>query len=138
MLLLSHAHKAPRLLRVDLHWLPIERKIATISHSVVTGTAPPYLSFLLEVELYIPSRTLRPSADNRVLRIPQRCKIFKDSGTFLSLVPPSGTISVSLCDRLKLCLLSFTSPRSLRCAVLVDIDIGILKEAKPYLLLHQE
>ena len=93
-----HACKTPRLL-VDLHWLPIERrieyKIATISYSVITGTAPPYLSFLLEVELYIPPRTLRSSADNREFRIPQRCKIFKDSEDF-SFVGPSVWNSLSI------------------------------------------
>ena len=56
---------------VHMHLLPLERrreyKIATICYNVTTGTAPPYLFDLLE--LYIPSRTLRSSADTRIFRI---------------------------------------------------------------------
>lgn len=64
------ACKAPRRehVFVDLHWLPAERRteytIATTCYSVITCTAP-YLSDPLK--LYIPSRTLRSSADNRVI-----------------------------------------------------------------------
>ena len=65
-------HVTPLL--VDLYLLPvecrIEYKIATICYNVITGTAPPYLSDLLE--LYIPSCTLRSSVDNRIFRIPNR------------------------------------------------------------------
>ena len=64
---------------VNLHRLPaeciIEYKIATICYNVTTGTAPPYLFDLLE--LYIPSRTLRSSADTRVFRIPNRRQKFQ-------------------------------------------------------------
>ena len=84
-------------LLVDIHWLPVKRriqyKIATISYSVIICTAPPYLSDLLE--LYTPSCTLRSSADNRLFCIPDK-RNFKDSAPFLSSVPPSGTISLSL------------------------------------------
>ena len=89
-------------LLVDIHWLPVKRriqyKIATISYSVIICTAPPYLSDLLE--LYTPSCTLRSSADNRLFCIPDK-RNFKDSAPFLSSVLPSGTISLSLCDMLK-------------------------------------
>ena len=61
---------------VDLHWLPveggIEYNIATICYSVITCTAPPYLSDRLQ--RYIPSRTLRSSADNLTFCIPNRRK----------------------------------------------------------------
>ena len=47
---------SPPLLLVDLHWLPVERRIeyniATIYYNVITGTAPPYLSDLLEPVSY--------------------------------------------------------------------------------------
>ena len=66
-------------LPVDLHWLPVERrieyKIATVSYSVITCTAPPDLSYLFE--LYNPSRGLRSSADNGIFRIPNRRNKFQ-------------------------------------------------------------
>ena len=81
---------SPPLLLVDLHWLPVERRIeyniATIYYNVITGTAPPYLSDLLE--LYTPSRTLRSSADIRIFRIPNRRKKFQLQRTF-SFIGPS-------------------------------------------------
>ena len=53
----------------SLHWLPISDrinyKLATLSFSVVSGTAPDYLSDLLH--LYTPSRPLRSSSDTRIL-----------------------------------------------------------------------
>lgn len=56
----------------DLHWLPIqaciEYKLSTLRHSFFSGTAPQYLSPLLQV--YIPSRQLRSSSDSKLLRIP--------------------------------------------------------------------
>ena len=77
-------------LLVDLHWLPVERrveyKIATICYNVITGTAPPYLSDLLE--LYTPSRTLRSSADTRIFRMPNRRKRFQAQRAF-SFIGPS-------------------------------------------------
>ena len=76
-------------LLVDLDWLPVERqiecKIVTIYYNVITGTAPPYLSDLLE--LYIPSRTLRSSADTRIFRIPNRRKGFQGQRTFPFIGP---------------------------------------------------
>ena len=58
-------------------------------YNVITGTAPPYLSDLLE--LYIPSRTFRSSADTRIFRIPNRCKRFQGQRAFfcLFLIGPS-------------------------------------------------
>ena len=72
----KHEHVIPFL--VDLHWLSaecrIEYKIATICCSVITGTAPPYPSDLLE--LYTLSRTPHSSADTGIFRIPNRRKRF--------------------------------------------------------------
>ena len=83
-------HVTPLPPLVDLHWLPVERileyKIGTICYSVITGTAPPYLSDLLE--LYTPSRTLRSSADTRVFRIPNSRKRFQGQRAF-SFIGPS-------------------------------------------------
>ena len=57
----------------DLHWLPIEQrikyKIACICFHVISGTAPLYISDLLQV--YVPSRSLRSAADDRLFRIPK-------------------------------------------------------------------
>ena len=75
---------------VDLHWLlvecRIEYKIATVCYNVITGTAPPSLSDLLE--LYIPSCVLRCSGDTRIFRIPNRNKRFQGQRAF-SFVGPS-------------------------------------------------
>ena len=86
----------------------IEYKIAPICNSVITCTAPPYLSDPLEP--YIPSRALRSSADNRIFRIPNRRKKCQGyiAPPFRSLFPLSGTTSLSLCDMLTL-LSSFKS-----------------------------
>ena len=65
----------PTLPLVDLHWLPIERriecKISRICYNVITSTAPLYYSSDLH-ELYIPSRTLRSSTGNRIFLVPNR------------------------------------------------------------------
>ena len=77
-------------LLVDLHWLPVERrvqcKIATTCFSVITGTAPPYMSDLLE--LYTSSRTLRSSAGTRIFCVPNRRKRFQGQRAF-SFTGPS-------------------------------------------------
>ena len=56
----------------QLHWLPIEQiikyKIVCLCHQIITGTAPQYLAEL--VQIYIPSRSLRSSSDDRTFRIP--------------------------------------------------------------------
>ncbi len=65
------AHCTP--LFKQLHWLPIEQRIkyksACLCYHVIIGSAPQYLSELLH--LYVPSRSLRSSADTRVFRIPR-------------------------------------------------------------------
>ena len=73
-------------LPVDLHWLPVERrieyKIATVSYSVITCscTAPPYLSDLLEP--YIPLCTLCSSAGTHIFRIQNRRKKYQGQHAF--------------------------------------------------------
>ena len=61
-----------------LHWLPIAQridyKISSLCYDVVSDTAPLYLPDLLC--LYVPSRSLRSSADTRIFRIPTRKKKF--------------------------------------------------------------
>ena len=56
----------------SLHWLPISKiidyKLSSLCHSAVTGTGSQYLSDLLLV--YIPSRQLRSSSDDKILRLP--------------------------------------------------------------------
>ena len=73
----------------DLHWLPvrfrIEYKICTLCFNIVSGSAPPYLSQLLE--LYTPSRTLRSSADTRKFRIPKRKKKTQGQRSFSYIGP---------------------------------------------------
>ena len=71
------AHMSP-ILR-SLHWLPVEKriqyKILLLTFKVLNNLGPSYLSDLLQ--LYTPSRTLRSSADTRLLRIPSfRLKSF--------------------------------------------------------------
>ena len=65
----------PTLPLVDLHWLPVERKIeckiSRICYNVITSTAPLYYFSDLH-ELYIPSCTLRSSTDNRIFFVPNR------------------------------------------------------------------
>ena len=54
----------------DLHWLPVSERIkykaACFCYNIITESAPAYLSAL--VFLYTPSRSLRSSADTRLLR----------------------------------------------------------------------
>ena len=67
-------HVSPLLAK--LHWLPIAQRIdykmSSLCYDVVSDTAPLYLSDLLC--LYVPSRSLRSSADTRIFRIPTRKK----------------------------------------------------------------
>ena len=55
-----------------LHWLPVEQrikyKISCVCFHIITDTAPTYLSELLSI--YVPSRSLRSSADDRMFRVP--------------------------------------------------------------------
>ena len=56
----------------QLHWLPIEQRIkyktSCLCYQIITGTAPQYLAEL--VHIYVPSRSLRSSSDDRTFRIP--------------------------------------------------------------------
>ena len=54
-------------------------------YDVVTDTAPLYCSVLLH--LYVPSRSLRSSADTRIFRIPRRKKKFQGQRAFSHLGP---------------------------------------------------
>ena len=60
-------------LLMKLHWLPVEEtvkyKCCCLCFKIITGSAPAYLSDLLQV--YVPSRTLRSSADTRLFRVPK-------------------------------------------------------------------
>ena len=58
----------------QLHWLPIEQKIkykiACLCYQNITGTACPSVLGCELVQIYIPSRSLRSSSDDRTFRIP--------------------------------------------------------------------
>ena len=66
----KHEHITPIL--HTLHWLPIqariEYKISNLCHNYFSGTSPHYLSCCLTV--YIPTRTLRSTSDDRISDIP--------------------------------------------------------------------
>ena len=83
-----NAHTVSPLL-AKLHWLPIAQridyKISSLCYDVVSDTAPLYLSDL--VCLYIPSRSLRSSADTRIFRILTRKKKFQGQRAFSHLGP---------------------------------------------------
>ena len=80
-------HVSPLLTK--LHWLPIAQridyKISSLCYDVASDTAPLYLSDLLR--LYVPSRSLRSSADTRIFRIPRRKKKFQGQRAFSHLDP---------------------------------------------------
>ena len=80
-------HVSPRLAK--LHSLPIAQridyKISSLCYDVVSNTAPLYLSDLLC--LYVPSRSLRSSADTRIFRLPTRKKKFRGQRAFSHLGP---------------------------------------------------
>ena len=80
-------HVSPLLAK--LHWLQIAQridyKISSLCYDVVSETAPLYLSDLLC--LYIPSRSLRSSADTRICRIPKQKKKFQGQRAFSHLGP---------------------------------------------------
>ena len=89
-----HQNRTPLL--QQLHWLPISERIkyktACMCYNAITGSAPSYLSELLN--LYSPSRSLRSSSDTRMLKL--QCFNRKTHGirTFSphTLDPTSGTI----------------------------------------------
>ena len=56
------------------------KKNVTVCYSVISGSAPPYLTGLLR--LYTPSRSLRSSADSRIFHIPIRRNKFKGQHAF--------------------------------------------------------
>jgi len=62
-------HSKPLL--IELHWLPVNQriqyKISCLCYNVICGTAPSYLSELLQI--YAPSRTLRSASDSRLFNI---------------------------------------------------------------------
>ena len=71
---LPHVHITP-ILR-HLHWLPVRARIsyeiACLCFTANTSSTPAYLS---DLQLYSPSRSLRSSADSRLLKIPlYKCK----------------------------------------------------------------
>ena len=57
----------------ELHWLPIEQRIkyktSCLCYHIISDTAPQYLSDLMNI--YVPSRSLRSSADTKTFRIPK-------------------------------------------------------------------
>ena len=72
-----------------LHWLSVDPRIwyktSTFCCDVISGSAPPCLSDLLQ--LYIPSRTLRSSADTRSFRVPHLHKKFQEQRAFSYIGP---------------------------------------------------
>ena len=71
----GRTHVSPLLAK--LHWLPMAQKIAdkisSLCNDVVSDTALLYFSDLLC--LYVPSRSLRSSADTRIFRISLMSKL---------------------------------------------------------------
>ena len=75
-----------------LHWLPIQDrvdyKLSTFCHSFFSCVASVYLSDLLNLSVYSPSRQLRSSSEPRILRIPPRQnKKIRTTVLFLMLPP---------------------------------------------------
>ena len=56
----------------QLNWLGIQQrikyKIACLCYQIITGTAPQYLAEL--VQIYVPSRSLHSSSDDRTFHVP--------------------------------------------------------------------
>ena len=74
VLLAPRRHHSTPLLE-KLHWLPISErikcKVACMCFSAINGSAPAYLSELIDLDVYTPSRSLRSSSDTRMLKIQQ-------------------------------------------------------------------
>ena len=70
LVLLAPRHHHSKPLLEKMHWLPISErikyKVACMCFSAINGSGPAYLSELLHV--YTPSRALRSSFDNRMLK----------------------------------------------------------------------
>ena len=84
----KHDHISPLL--YDLQWLSVDQRIwyniiSTLCYNVIFGSAPPYLSDLLQ--LYTPPRTLRSSADTQTFRVPHRRKKFQGQRAFSYIGP---------------------------------------------------
>ena len=75
-------HISPLLMQ--LHWLPvsyrIQYKLSVLCYLVIRTLAPSYLSDL--TQLYVPSRSLRSSADNRIFRVPMTNKVYQGQRAF--------------------------------------------------------
>ena len=75
-------HISPLLMQ--LHWLPvsyrIQYKLSVLCYLVIRTLAPSYLSDL--IQLYVPSRSLRSSADNRIFRVPMTNKVYQGQRAF--------------------------------------------------------
>jgi hypothetical protein len=89
-----------------LHWLPVEQrikyKICCLVFKVFTGNAPCYLSDLLHT--YTPSRTLRSSADTRLLKVVSFNRKQHGARSFCCSAPPvwnSLPLSVRHCTSLE-------------------------------------
>ncbi len=93
-----------------LHWLPIEQRIkyktSCLCYHVISGTAPGYLSELLSI--YVPSRSLRSSADDRMFRVPRYCRE-KHGGRAFSFSAVQTWNSLPQSVRHRQSLLSFKS-----------------------------
>ena len=71
----------------------IKYKIDCLCYQIITGTAPQYLAEL--VQIYVPSRSLRSSSDDRIFRIPF-FKRKQHGGLSASLLFKSGILFLSL------------------------------------------
>ena len=72
LILKSCREKHGKPLLEQLHWLPIEQrikyKISCLCYQIIICTAPQYLDEV--VQIYVPSRFLSSSSDDRPFRIP--------------------------------------------------------------------
>ena len=72
-----------------LHWLPvsyrIQYKLSVLCYQVIRTIVPSYLSDL--VQLYVPWRSHRFSANNRILRVPMTNKNYQGQRAFLFAGP---------------------------------------------------
>ena len=69
---------------MKLHWLPvsfrIEYKLSVLCYLIIRSFAPEYLSDL--TQLYVPSRSLRSSADERIFKVPLTKRKFQGQRAF--------------------------------------------------------
>ena len=100
---------------------------------MITCTSPPDLSDLLE--LYIPSRTLRSSAEHRIFRIPNRRKKCQDQCTF-SFTGPSVWNNLPFDVRHAQTLSSFKSQLKTRLFSFTPNTSNFFQPAPPPLSLH--